>query len=143
MAIGNLVEGGARRGWFNTRRNRLVHLLNPFIFSEPAAPGKNPETRTCWKGIRYMADGHTQDGELVWEESGAFKSQNGVPYQPDDLVTLVSLDADQPAELAQLAASDLAGENERLRAENEALKIEVGQLREWKRARKAAQHANA
>jgi hypothetical protein len=140
MAIGNLVDGGARRGLFVTRRNRRVRLLTPFQFSEPQAPGRPLETRTCWKGIRYMADGHTPDSELVWEETGAFQSRNGVPYQPDDLVTLISLDPDEPLELAQIAAGeDLATENARLRAENEALKLEVGGLREWKRARKAAQ----
>jgi hypothetical protein len=139
----NLVEGGARRGWFTTRRQRMVHILEPFQFAEPQQPGKPIETRTCWKGIRYMADGKTPDGELTWEASGSFKTPNGVPNQPDDLFRLVSLDTDQTAEFVQIAASsDLAGENARLRAENEALKVEVGRFREWKRARKQAQAVN-
>jgi hypothetical protein len=135
----NLVEGGARRGWFTTRRQRMVHILEPFQFAEPQQPGKPIETRTCWKGIRYMADGKTPDGELIWEASGSFKTPNGVPNQPDDLFRLISLDAVPLGSLAQIAPpSDLAQENANLRAENDALKLEVGQLRQWKRARKAA-----
>src|ERR1700679_3693220 len=145
MAIGNLVEGGARRGVFTTRRQRLVRVLRPFQFSEPAAPGKAPETRTCWEAMRYMADGHTEDGMLIYEQSGAIKSTNGAPNQPDDLVSIVSLDPDAPEvlalESAEVPASQVAdyeGRIAQLEADNKALRAEVGHLREWKRARKAA-----
>ena len=87
----NLVEGGARRGWFQTRHSRLVHLIEPFEFSEPRQPGLEPETRICWKGEIMLGDGHTVDSNGVWEQSGAFKVQNGV-LQRNDLVILVRLD---------------------------------------------------
>jgi len=87
----NLVEGGARRGWFQTRHSRLVHIEEEFQFSEAPQPGKAPETRTCLKGTLYMSDGKTVDSRGIWEQSGSFQVQNGV-LQRNDLVILVRLD---------------------------------------------------
>src|SRR5271155_5161195 len=91
----NLVPGGARRGLFQTRHARLVQLTEPFPFSEPAHPGMEPATRTCWRGTLFQGDGKTVDTNGVWEQSGAFQVQNGV-IQRNDLVILVRAE-DPPA----------------------------------------------
>lgn len=87
----NLVEGGARRGVFQTRHSKTVRLTEPFEFSAPPQPGREPETRICWHGTIFQADGKTVDTNGVWERSGAFQNSNGV-IQRNDLVILVSLD---------------------------------------------------
>lgn len=87
----NLVEGGARRGWFMTRHSRKVHIIEPFEFAEAPQPGKEPVKRTCWRGEMFLADGHTLDTILVWETSGATQNPNGVIQRPD-LVQVLSLD---------------------------------------------------
>lgn len=91
MTQQNLVDGGARRGWFQTRHSRLVHLNESFEFSEPPQPGMPLSTRTCWKGTLYMMDGKSPDTTGVWEQSGAFQNTNHV-IQRNDLVLLVRLD---------------------------------------------------
>lgn len=89
----NLVEGGARRGVFQTRHARLVRIVRPFEFSEPPQPGMEPVARVCWEGELYQADGKTVDTNGVWESSGAFQVQNGV-IQRNDLVMVVSIDSE-------------------------------------------------
>lgn len=84
----NLVEGGARRGLFQTRHGRQVLLTDSFEFSEPPQPGRKPETRTCWHGTLLGADGHSVDNRGVWEQSGAKQNSLGV-LQREDLVILV------------------------------------------------------
>jgi hypothetical protein len=96
----NLVEGGARRGLFQTRHSRLVRLIERFEFSEPPQPGADPKTRICWKGELYLGDGHTVDSNGVWEQSGAFQVQNGV-IQRNDLVILVRLDPEPVEQIAE------------------------------------------
>lgn len=90
----NLVVGGARRGWFQTRHSRLVHITKSFNFSESAHPGMTPQSRTCWEGELYQADGKTIDTIGVWEESGAAQNTLGV-IQRNDLVILVRIDPEE------------------------------------------------
>lgn len=103
----NLVEGGARRGWFQTRHSRMVHIIEPFDFAEAPQPGKQPEIRTCWRGQIFQADGKTLDTNGIWEQSGATQNAQGV-IQRTDLVILVSLDPEPeaPPVVAQIAAPD-------------------------------------
>lgn len=143
MTQRNLVEGGARRGTFQTRHNRIVRIKEPFTFTEPLEPGKAPVSRTCWKGDLFMGDGKTLDSEGIWEMDGSFQNKLGV-IQRNDLVRVVSLDA-EPEPQAQIAAAPqvsvaeadglltgivnglkarcekLGAENARLREENAAL----------------------
>lgn len=102
----NLVEGGARRGVFQTRHSKTVRLTEPFEFSAPPQPGREPETRICWHGTIFQADGKTVDTNGVWEQSGAFQNSNGV-IQRNDLVILVSLDPvpDAAPVVAQITAN--------------------------------------
>lgn len=102
----NLVEGGARRGVFQTRHSKTVRLTEPFEFSAPPQPGREPETRICWHGTIFQADGKTVDTNGVWEQSGAFQNSNGV-IQRNDLVILVSLDPvpDAAPVVAQIPAN--------------------------------------
>jgi hypothetical protein len=100
----NLVEGGARRGWFQTRHSRIVHLIEPFEFSEPEHPGMEPKKRICWRGEIFQGDGKTIDSIGVWEQSGAFQVQNSV-IQRNDLVILVRLDPEPVAEIAEVPKS--------------------------------------
>jgi hypothetical protein len=83
----NLVPGGARRGLFQTRGSKNARLLEPFEFSETRSGGQ-VVTRTCWKGLLYMADGKTVDTTGVWEVNGAKQNPNGV-IQRDDLVEII------------------------------------------------------
>jgi hypothetical protein len=103
----NLVLGGARRGWFQTRRSRRVHLTDSFEYSEPARPGQVPQTRICWNGTIFQPNGD-RDTIGVWENSGAVRNPNGV-IQPDDLVILISLDPEPEVQVpaAQLEAPEV------------------------------------
>jgi hypothetical protein len=102
----NLVEGGARRGWFQTRRSRRVHLTDSFEYSEPARPGQSAQTRICWNGTIFQPNGD-RDTIGIWENSGAVRNPNGV-IQPDDLVILISIDPEPVVvqEVAQLAQAE-------------------------------------
>ena len=95
----NLVPGGCRRGWFQTRHSRLVHLLTSFEFSEPAHPGMEPQKRICWKGELFQADGKTIDTIGVWEQNGAAQNSLGV-IQRNDLVILVRVDPEETKALS-------------------------------------------
>jgi hypothetical protein len=134
----NLVEGGARRGLFQTRHARLVQLDEPFEFAEPPQPGRPPEKRICWKGRLFQGDGHTVDTNGIWEQSGAFQVQNGV-IQRNDLIAVVRLDAEPeaPAQAAQIEAPmsadpevlSLRAENAQLQTQARELYIENAELR--------------
>jgi hypothetical protein len=91
MTSRNLVDGGARPGLFQTRRNRLVRITEQFDFSEPPQPGFEPVVRKCWKGLLYMADGYSVDSPHVWENDGAYHNMQGVLSQ-FDLTLLVEAD---------------------------------------------------
>ena len=87
MTQRNLVEGGARRGTFQTRHNRIVRIKEPFTFTEPLEPGKAPVSRTCWKGDLFMGDArenpglrrHLGDGRIVPKQAGRDPTQRFGP----------------------------------------------------------------
>lgn len=106
----NLVEGGARRGLFQTRHGRQVLLTDSFEFSEPPQPGRKPETRICWHGTLLGADGHSVDNRGVWEQSGAKQNSLGV-LQREDLVILVRDDT-TPAQPEYAAITEAEPEPE-------------------------------
>ena len=84
----------------------MVHLLEPFEFSEAAQPGAEPSKRICWRGEIYQADGKTIDTTGIWEQNGAYQNTQSV-IQRNDLVTLVRLDPEPeppPKERQALAA---------------------------------------
>jgi hypothetical protein len=123
----NLVEGGARRGWFQTRHSRLVHLTEPFDYSEPPQPGREPETRICWRGELMLGDGHTVDSNGIWEQSGAFKVQNGV-LQRNDLVILVRLDPEPESDYPLTEIPQIEGPRKKKRKQQAAAEPEQAEL---------------
>lgn len=93
MAMGNnLVPGGARPGWFMTRQARLVHIRVRVEREMPLEPGQEkPTKKFLWVGDLMQMDGKTVDTEMLWEDSGALASRNGVATS-FDLAQLVRLD---------------------------------------------------
>ena len=111
-----------RLGWFNTRLYKLVHIRQQFQFSEPAQPGMPLQTRTCWRGDLYMANGRDIDTEGVWESDGTFQNPNHV-QGGKDLVSFVREDA------GPLPAIETSDRVAALEAENATLKAEIAELR--------------
>jgi|ERR1700723_3595856 len=117
----NLVPGGARRGLFQTRGSKNARLTEPFEYKEIRSGGE-VISRTCWRGILYMADGHTQDTTGVWETSGAKQNPNGV-IQRDDLVEIIREEPlPEPPVPANVSAGSLAASPEAKKARELASK---------------------
>ena len=122
----NLVEGGARRGWFQTRNSRQVFLHTEFDFLQAPLPGKEPESRKCWKGTIYQGDAKTKDTEGVWEQSGAYQNVNGV-IQQKDLVQVV--DRAEPADAPPAQPGEmLTLEAGHAYADSEGVLSDIGEL---------------
>lgn len=82
----NLVPGGARPGYFQTRDNRIVLLRESFTLSESPQLGMEPVGRTCWKGDLFNSDRTTIETAGVWEASGAFQNPTGVTTKHDLII---------------------------------------------------------
>jgi hypothetical protein len=105
----NLVPGGARPGWFMTRRSRQVHIEALETHALPLEPGQSePVMAERWRGTLYMMDGIRPDTIKYWDKDGGADSLNHVAT-PDDLAILISEDpkpeppkpAPKPAAIAQ------------------------------------------
>lgn len=96
----NLVPGGARAGYFQTRQSRVVLLTEEFDYFEPPQPGMEPVSRKCWKGLLYEADGKRVETSAVWEQSGAFQNPTGVTSRNDLVIFMRAPDPKPAAELA-------------------------------------------
>lgn len=90
----NLVLGGARRGKFQTRRNRIVYLDEIVDHAQPLEPGQGtPLIKKVWKGRLMMMDGTTVDTIKYWHMDGSAESMNGVS---SDLDLYLKIGPDEP-----------------------------------------------
>ena len=88
----NLVPGGARPGWFMTRRSRKVHIRKLVMHDLPLEPGQSvPVKAERWEGDLYMMNGTTIDTIKYWDKDGGADSLNHVATA-DDLTTLITED---------------------------------------------------